>query len=576
MQTLPPLIGKYRISRLLGSGGMGRVYLGTDPDIGRQVAIKMIHLGAGSGDDARERFVREARTMGRLNHPNIVTLLEYGVAGETPYLVLEFVQGEDLSDWLRRPHPLLSYVRLMRDLAAAIAAAHAAGILHRDIKADNVRVLADDRCKLLDFGIADDFDDSRLTSTGSFVGTAEYLAPEVIAGQRHSEQSDIYSIGLLSYHALAGFNPFRTDNVASTLARIMQFTPVPLAAVREGISPALSDLVMKCLNRDPDRRPPSAEHLSAQLDNCLKRIDPALVLAPVSLSADGTAAIPVHAAAVGRWRQWASFPGMTIWQRIAVAMVVLSVAVLAWQPLRPILLGTPASAPARPPERGIVGRVGSRPPASATIPAQAETSNEPAAREAASELATQPSRSEPDPPPMAAARSVLPIAETRPTSRPVATADSGGETHGRGQRDALPAAAAVGRNSATQRDRVGGAGVRAQSSTSPASSLPPALGGPSPVAALPTITGSSHRLLSRGRPTRLQLRGEHLGSVSDVVVMLGTRVDERFTVDELVIADDGNLSVRIAPARNLPFGRYPLVLQSPQGNSPPYLIEISL
>jgi len=590
MTTNPAQIGKYRIIRLLGSGGMGRVYLGIDPDIGREVAIKVIQLDRAAGDGARERFLREARAMGRLNHPNIVTLLEYGVEADTPYLVLEFLQGEDLSEWLQRPHALVHYLRLMRDLAAAISAAHHAGVLHRDIKPDNIRVTADDRCKLLDFGIADGFDDSRLTGTGAFVGTTEFVAPEVISGQRHSEQSDIYALGLLYYQLLAGFNPFRADNVATTLARILQFTPAPLSAVRDGIPAALDELVEDCLEKDPARRPARADRLIEVLDQCLHGLDANAMLGPVKAAATVTAtAFAAQTITGGSRRVVAERKRRRRWQA-AMAILVLGGLFAAWW-----LLRTPA--PVEPvSDQQAVAAAKISPPPSGTATATTQDSpptvvapdwvgaaaQEPAAAIDPADAVVavpgpprqlDPARPEAQRTAVIEPASRAPAKVAVPTSSVAARADAGGAAAA--PRDeqrpssamiaAVELPAANPTNGGPERDRP--AGMKPPLTRS----LPA-----TPRTAVPTITGSSNHFLVRGRPIRLVLVGEHFSGVTAARVLLGLKTDSRFQISDIEISDDGNLSLRIEAARNIPLGRYGLVLDSASGGSAPFLLEISL
>ena len=269
--ALPAQIGKYWVKKLLGTGGMGRVFLAVDPDIGREVAIKLVTLG--SDPQANERFLREAQTMGRMNHPNIVTLLEFGVDQQSPFLVLEFLSGEDLSQWMLRPHTLREQVQVMLDVAQAIAAAHKVGVLHRDLKPENVRVLDDGRCKLLDFGIAQS-GAAQLTASGYFVGTPEFVAPEVMSGVAHSAAADIYALGLLFYTLLCGSNPFRGDTVQVTVSRVVQHEPPLLSKRLSGIPVELAALIHSCLAKQPELRPASADSLVQALTRELAKINP--------------------------------------------------------------------------------------------------------------------------------------------------------------------------------------------------------------------------------------------------------------------------------------------------------------
>ena len=216
MTELPNKIGRFPILDTLGIGGMGVVYLGQDPDIGRKVAIKVLHA---TGDDsAMDRFKNEARTIGEISHPNIVTLLEYGVDNGKPYLVMEYLQGQALSQWLQHNHKLTEHKNILIELCDALSYAHKKDILHRDLKPGNVQILPDGHAKLLDFGIATS-KDSGLTATGFFIGTPKYLAPEILQSTTHTKTSDCYSLALIAYNRLSGKNPFEAANFEATMTR---------------------------------------------------------------------------------------------------------------------------------------------------------------------------------------------------------------------------------------------------------------------------------------------------------------------------------------------------------------------
>lgn len=262
----PERIGKYRILDTLGEGAMGRVYLGEDPHIGRKVAVKV--LAGATGDEARSRFLEEARTIGHLSHPEIVTLLEFGFHEGQPFLAMEHLEGESFDRWLERRPPEAEVLRVLVTLCRAIDHAHGQGVLHRDVKPSNLQVLADGRAKLLDFGIARS-GAVALTATGMLMGTPRYLAPEVLNGAGHSTASDVYAVGLVAYEALAGENPFAADTLERCLTRVLTETPRPLAALRPDLPAALAEAVMACLSRQPTERPGTLEPLRAALEERL-------------------------------------------------------------------------------------------------------------------------------------------------------------------------------------------------------------------------------------------------------------------------------------------------------------------
>jgi serine/threonine-protein kinase len=209
MSELPKTIGKYRIRSELGEGAMGVVYEGFDPDIERRVAIKILHphlISDRNGDEFLERFKREARSAARCLHPNIVTVLEYGQDADTPYIVMEFVEGVTLHDVIgaRRGIPLQKTLSIISQLLKALHAAHQLEIVHRDIKAANVMILRDGgNVKLADFGIARIAESAELTKTGAIVGTPKYMAPEQMFGLKVDARADLFSVAMVFLDLLA-------------------------------------------------------------------------------------------------------------------------------------------------------------------------------------------------------------------------------------------------------------------------------------------------------------------------------------------------------------------------------------
>jgi serine/threonine-protein kinase len=214
---LPPTIGKYEVAHRLGEGAMGEVFLARDPFIGRSVAVKLMKTDS-AGD--RERFLQEARTVGALSHPNIVVLHDFGFHDGRPFLVMEFVPGRNLEDWLREPHTLDEHLKIVEGLCRALLYAHERGVLHRDLKPSNVQVLPEGDCKLMDFGIART-GTGRLTTAHTVLGTPSFIAPEILEEAAYSASADVYSAGVLVYEMLAGVNPFAGKTVASTLHNVL-------------------------------------------------------------------------------------------------------------------------------------------------------------------------------------------------------------------------------------------------------------------------------------------------------------------------------------------------------------------
>jgi eukaryotic-like serine/threonine-protein kinase len=254
-------LSRYRRERLLGAGGMATVELARDEELGRAVAVKTLHAGLAADDTFRERFLRESRLAARLSHPNIVHVFDAGAdeRGE-PYLVMEYVEGESLAQLLERRHrlPPAEAVRLAAQAAAGIAHAHAAGLVHRDVKPHNLLVAADGTVKVADFGIARAAQDARLTETGTVLGTAAYLAPEQAAGEEATAASDVYGLGACLYEALAGRPPHEVRSLTDLAAKQQE----PIRPVRElapAVPPGVEQLVMRCLAREPELRPAAAE-----------------------------------------------------------------------------------------------------------------------------------------------------------------------------------------------------------------------------------------------------------------------------------------------------------------------------
>src|SRR5258708_14439093 len=207
-------IGHYRVVEKLGSGGMGDVYLATDLVLGRQVAVKTVQPQLIASPAAESRFMREARAIAALNHPGIAVLYEVGKEGDTPYLVMEYVQGRTLRDELQGTgFPLKKILDCAIQIASALEHAHSRAILHRDIKAANIIVTREGAAKLLDFGLAKSFEAAEETMTevsvaGTFVGTLHYSAPEILNNHPATVKSDIYSFGVVLYEMACGQLPF--------------------------------------------------------------------------------------------------------------------------------------------------------------------------------------------------------------------------------------------------------------------------------------------------------------------------------------------------------------------------------
>lgn len=263
------LAGEYSLQRELGRGGMGIVYLARDVQLNRDVAIKILPPQLASVE-SRQRFLQEARTAAGLSHPHIVPIHRVGEADGFVFFVMSYVEGETLGERLRTrgPLPAADATRVMREVAWALAYAHGRGIVHRDIKPDNILLEAGTgRALVTDFGIAHggDTQTSYAADTGMIMGTANFMSPEQARNEPVDGRSDLYALGVVGYLAVSGRLPFEASNLPALIAK--QTTEVPLGVLRAapGLSSALAVAIDRCLNRDPAQRFPDGEALAAAL-----------------------------------------------------------------------------------------------------------------------------------------------------------------------------------------------------------------------------------------------------------------------------------------------------------------------
>ena len=247
-------IGKYDIVEKIGSGGFGTVYKGWDPVIKRHVAIKTCEVGS---KDIRTRFFREAQLAGGLQHPNITFVYEFGFEGDVPFMVQEFLSGEDLDRMIKAGTtlPLQDKLKILLGIVFGLEYAHKAGVMHRDVKPANVRVLDNQSVKIMDFGIAKSVDPSGdITMTGITVGSSSYMSPEQIGGDTIDFRTDIFSFGILAYELLSYRKPFRNENLFLLLEQIVKEEPVPLAELAPDLPPSLIQVVEKSMAKRPEDR----------------------------------------------------------------------------------------------------------------------------------------------------------------------------------------------------------------------------------------------------------------------------------------------------------------------------------
>ena len=265
------LAGRYALERELGQGGMGIVYRARDLRLERVVAIKLLPRERARTPAARDRFLREARTAARLSHPHIIPIHAVEEAGEFVFFVMGYVEGETLGARIRRDGPLKPHdaARVLREVAWALAYAHGQGVIHRDVKPDNVLLeRASGRALVADFGIARQVQAPGMSGEGELVGTPEYMSPEQAMAEATDGRSDLYSLGVVGYYALSGHLPFTSPTVAALLVQQVQKAPPPLEA--PGAPRPLLAAVERCLAKDPAQRFQSGEELAAALGGTLE------------------------------------------------------------------------------------------------------------------------------------------------------------------------------------------------------------------------------------------------------------------------------------------------------------------
>jgi len=262
-------LGSYRVLRVLGAGGMGVVFQAEDPHLQRLVALKAMLPNLADSESAKQRFLREARAAAALKHDHIVTIHQVGEDRGAPFLAMEFLEGEPLDDRLKREGklPLADVLRIGREMADGLAAAHERGLIHRDIKPANVWLEGKKgRVKILDFGLARAAnDEAHLTQSGAFVGTPAYMAPEQAQGKNIDPRSDLFSLGCVLYRMATGKIPFRGAYIHSTLMAVATENPAPPVSLNFELPTELSDLIMQLLAKNPEDRPESAQAVAETL-----------------------------------------------------------------------------------------------------------------------------------------------------------------------------------------------------------------------------------------------------------------------------------------------------------------------
>jgi eukaryotic-like serine/threonine-protein kinase len=266
-------VGEYLVDRKIAEGGMGSVYAGHHPVIGKRVAVKVLSAQCAHIPDLVRRFVEEARAVNKIGHPNIIDIFSFGTLPDArPFFVMEYLEGANLAERLETGDLTASETRrILRQICGALEAAHRAGIVHRDLKPENIWVATpaheDSYAKVLDFGIAKLLDNpaGKSTQTGAAMGTPRYMAPEQCMGRAVDHRADLYSLGVILYEIFAGIVPFRGESFGELIYQHMSEPPEPPSRHRP-MEPELERIILSCLEKDPAKRPESAKELGRLLD----------------------------------------------------------------------------------------------------------------------------------------------------------------------------------------------------------------------------------------------------------------------------------------------------------------------
>ncbi|MET4644329.1 protein kinase [Streptomyces sp. NBC_01724] len=270
------IAGRYELATILGQGGMGQVWTAYDQRLDRRVAVKLLRPdrvagpgGSGAAEELRRRFVRECRVTAQVDHPGLVTVHDAGNDGDDLFLVMQYVEGSDLADHLAEhdPYPWQWAVAVAAQLCAALSAVHAVPIVHRDLKPRNLMVRPDGTITVLDLGVASvlDNDTTRLTHTGTPIGSPAYMAPEQAMGGAVGPYTDLYALGVLLHELLSGDVPFAGSTALGVLHRHLYEPPLPVRQIRPEIPEPLEALVLRLLAKDPQHRPASAQEVYEHL-----------------------------------------------------------------------------------------------------------------------------------------------------------------------------------------------------------------------------------------------------------------------------------------------------------------------
>jgi serine/threonine-protein kinase len=315
-----PDIGKYHIIELVGEGAMGVVYRANDSVLDRTVAIKVMNESIARQEDLRKRFLHEAQAAASLQHPNVVSIYDLGEVDGHMFIAMEFVDGVDLEKLLELGQPLSLQAKLdiIIDVLTGLTFAHKRGIVHRDIKPANIRVTEDGRAKIMDFGVAH-LASSSMTSTGSFLGTPSYMAPEQITEGKTTPQTDLFAVGGVLYQLLTQMKPFDAPTLQNLFFRIITEKPRPVSELMPGLPPALDRIVAKAMAKEPSDRYATALEMANELSAVRAKLSGPAYPESVSLTASVSGALEMARKKHSRTRSLAYAAGG------AVATIVLLV-----------------------------------------------------------------------------------------------------------------------------------------------------------------------------------------------------------------------------------------------------------